>query len=57
MKLLVGFLYFSASRAAAARKVFVGRPVPVRNKSISARPAGRATGRQAARNGPRAPHL
>jgi hypothetical protein len=40
-------------RAAAAREVFVGRPVPARSQNISARPAGRARGNRAARNSPR----
>jgi hypothetical protein len=38
MRILVELMYFSASRAAAARKAFVGLPVPARNKNISARP-------------------
>jgi hypothetical protein len=53
-------MYFAASRA----DNFIHgrlRPVrllpPARNKKISARPAVRATGNRAARNGPRAPHL
>jgi hypothetical protein len=64
MRILVEFLYFFwlhepkiYSRAPVAREVFVGRPVPACSQNICARPAGRATGYRAARNGLRSTHL
>ncbi len=67
MRILVGFMYFSASRAEnlihgrlRPVKLLSGGPCPAATRIFPpgpARPADRATGNQAARNGPRFPHL